>query len=82
VSNANPPQPAQREITVAGVGHAYGVDPGDLWFAGRLAVAPERLVGRRVVVCLNQDEAGRLAAELLTILSARRARREQSGTTT
>lgn len=80
MSNAN--APAQREITVADIGHAYGVDPGDLWFAGRLAIAPERLVGRRVVVRLTEDEAGRLAAELLTILSARRARREQPGTVT
>jgi hypothetical protein len=77
-----PPQPDQPEITVAGIGHVYGVDPGDLWFAGRLTAASERLTGRRVVVRLTEDEAGRLAAELLTILSSRRARREQSETAT
>jgi hypothetical protein len=67
---------------VADIGHACGFGVRRPVVVGHLTVAPERLVGRRVVVRLTETEAGRLAAEVLTILSDRRVRREQSGTAT
>jgi hypothetical protein len=66
-------------ITVSDVGHPYGVDPGDLWFSGRLIEGPSDIVGRRVVLHVTEEAADRLANELLKILSARRARARLGG---
>ena len=62
-------------ITIGDVGHAYGVEPGNLWFSGRVAGGPKSVVGHRITVRLTEEAAARLASELLAIVSARRARR-------
>jgi hypothetical protein len=67
------------EITVSGGGHAYGVDPGDVWFAGQVTGGPAGILGRRVAVHLTEEAAVQLATELLVIVSSRRSRPVQCG---
>jgi hypothetical protein len=57
---------------VTAIGHAYAVDPGDLWFAGRVTTGPRSVRGRQVRVHLSPEEASRLADELQAILALRR----------
>ncbi len=70
----------RRQLTLADVGHVYGVDPGQLWFSGCLAGGPiTRLLGRRATVHLTNEAALRLAIELLAIVSARYAGELEAG---
>jgi hypothetical protein len=66
-------------ITVSGVGHAYGVDPGHVWFAGHVTGGPTGILGHRAVVRLTEEAAVQLATELLVIVSTRRSRLARCG---